>query len=222
MGMPMRLHCGVAVSANEAAVILTEHRLVAPTSPSENPRRVFDSLVHAILRPAADVDSVADLLAGIADEYRDERPLFLVMPDGQGSSLHLTLKDERRLAQSSSHGDLMRQAGRVPFVSDRWPFLYPGRGVEQQRLLNGLAAARRVGLLHFAEGLKHMPAMTKALAAYDREARDDRHIPPLVAALAISLYDPRTGAPPRVLGRDGAVYPSVEAARLAGSGIHYG
>ena len=221
METPMRLHCGVAVSANEAAVVLTEHRLVAPTSPSEHPRTVYDSLVHAILRPAADIDAVADLLAGIADEYRIEEPMFLVMPDGQGSSLHLTLKDERRLAQSSSHGDLMRQAGRVPFASERWPFLYRGRGAEQQRLLDRLAAARRLGLLHFADGLKHFAAMSKALASYDREARDDRNIPPLVAALAISLYDPRTGAEPRVIGRDGAVYPSVEAARLAGTGIHY-
>ena len=221
MGTPMRLHCGVAFSANEAAIVLTEHRLILPTSPSEYPRTVFDSLVHAILRPPADIDAVGDLLAGIAADNRDEQPYFLVMPDGQGSSLHLTLKDERRLAQSTSHGDLMRRAGRVAFDSARWPYLYPGRGVEQQRLLDGLAATRRLGLLHFAEGLKHMPAMAKALAAYDREARDDRHIPPLIAALALTVYWPRTGAEPRVIGRGGDVYPSREAARLAGSGVAY-
>jgi hypothetical protein len=221
MGTLMRLHVGVAVGQTEAAVVMTEHRLVLPRSPSENPRRVYDSLVHAVLRPAADIDAVADLLAGIADANRDERPFFLIMPDAQGSSLYHSLRDERRLASSTSHGELMRAAGRVPFVSDRWPYLFSGRGVEQQKLLDGLAAARRVGLLHFADGLKHMPAMAKALVAYDREARDDRYVPPLIAALALSIYWPSSGAEPRVIGRDDQVHPSTEAARLAGTGISY-
>jgi hypothetical protein len=164
---------------------------------------------------------VADLLAAMAEEYAVERPLFLVYPDGQGSSLHLTLRDERRLAMSSSHGDLMRQAGRVPFVSDRWPYLYRGRGKEQQRLLDRLGAARRLGLLHFADGLKHQAAMNKALASYDPEAKDERSIPPLVAALALTLFDPRNGREPRALGRDGRVYPSREIARRSGTGVWY-
>jgi hypothetical protein len=214
----MRLHVGVAVASDEAAAVAVEHRLLAPTDHASGaPPRVYDSLVRAVLRPSADVDAVADLLAGMTDELEVEQPLVLVYPDGMGSALHLTLQHERRLSRSSAYASLMRRDGRTPFLSRRMPYLYQGRGREQQRLLDRLGDARRLGLLRFEGGLTHRAAMDAALAGYDREARDDRSIPPLVAALALAIFDPTVGGPPRAVGRDGREYASADAARLAGS-----
>jgi hypothetical protein len=216
--VPMRLHVGVAVHATEAAVVLAEHRLVAPSDPSEHPQRVYDTLVHAILRPTADIDPVADLLAELADEYWIEAPRFMVMPDALGSGLADTLRTERRLTRSSSHASLMREAGRLAF--DGRMHLYPSRGKDQQRLLDKLGTYRRLGQLRFADGLKHQAAMDRALATYDREARDERYIPALIGALAVTLWNRNTGGDPRVLGRDGTIFASLDAARTSGRAVY--
>jgi hypothetical protein len=214
----MRLHVGIAMSGEEAAVVAVEHRLLAPTDiQGTDHRRVFDSLVRSIIRPPADVDAVADLLAGMTDDLLVEEPLFLVYPDGLGTALHTTLAHERWLSRTSSYASLMRDKGRMPFLSRRSASLYPSRGKDQQELLDRLGDARRLGLLHFEDGLVQRQAMDRALASYDREAHDDKSIPPLVAALALALRYPRTGAQPRALGRDKRVYADQERARLAGS-----
>lgn len=220
--MPMRLHVGVAVHSAEAVVVLTEHRLVMPSDPVASPRKVYDSLVHEVLRPSATVAAVADLLAVIAAEYAVEQPYFMIVPDRQGTSLHRTLvEDRRRSKDSSGYASAMRANGRHPFLSARTPHLVPWRGRDQQKMLDQLVATLSLNTLHVAPDATEREALVKALTAFDQEAHDDRFIPPLVAAVAASVTYPTHGAEPRALGKDGHVYVSARTAGQFGTHVAY-
>jgi hypothetical protein len=216
--IPMRLHIGAAVHGDEAAVALVEHQRLVPSEPGSS-LRAWRHYVHAVLRPPPTVDTVADLLAEIARDYAVADPRFLVVPDELGAALYDTLAQERRRSRDTGYAASMLAAGRVPFLGR--VHAYRKVGAAQQDILNRLSTAQRAGLLELRRGMKHAAAVDKALMAYDRTARDERYIPPIVAALAVTVWSPTTGGEPRVIGRDGVLYPHMEAARGAGSGAVY-
>ncbi len=75
--------------------------------------------------------------------------------------------------------------------------LYAGRGIERQALVDELLVAVQEDRFRFAPGLAEQEAMTKALASYRRQVRDDGVIgSELVVALLLALmptpYKPAT------------------------------
>jgi len=214
----LRLHVGTVIHGDDAAVAIVEHQRVVPSDPW-SAVRTWRHYVHAVLRPPPNVDKVADLLAEIARDYAVAQPRVFVVPDELGAALHDALTQERRRARDSGYASAMIAAGRVPFTGRA--HLYRKVGAAQQDILNKLSTAQRAGLLELRRGMKHGQAVDKALMSYDRTARDERYIPPIVAALAVTLWDPRAGGEPRVVGKDGQVYASMEVAHGAGTGVAY-
>jgi len=67
-------------------------------------------------------------------------------------------------------------------------WLYEGRGIERQRLVNALVVAMNQKAIHFAAGLAGMDAMTRALVGYRRQVKEDGLIgPELVVALCLTI-----------------------------------
>lgn len=73
--------------------------------------------------------------------------------------------------------------------------LYADHGLERQRLVDALVVAIHQGRLHFAAGLEHQDAMSKALVSYRRQVREDGLIgSELVIALCLAIVRrPRLG-----------------------------
>jgi hypothetical protein len=66
--------------------------------------------------------------------------------------------------------------------------LYSEHGLERQCLVDGLVVAIHRGLLHFAPGLEHQEAMSKALVGFRRQVREDGLIgSELVIALCLAV-----------------------------------
>ena len=125
-------------------------------------------LATAIERLPFDLAAVADRAQHLDDEIAEVR--FVVDGEGVGAALWAALG--------------------APTIRRRWS-LYAGRGVERQALVNLLLVAVYEGRFHFAPGLNEQAAMSKALAGYRREVRDDGVIgSELVIALCLALIPP--------------------------------
>ena len=77
-----------------------------------------------------------------------------------------------------------------PDDPEHWQ-LYSGRGQERQALVDELLVAIEERRFHFAPGLVEQDAMSKALAGYRRQVREDGQIgSELVVALLLALIPP--------------------------------
>jgi hypothetical protein len=122
-------------------------------------------LVTAVERLPFSLTPVADRVQELDREIVEAR--FVVDADSLGAALWAVLGP--------------------PDDEDRWQ-LYTGRGVERQRLVDGLLVAIHDGRFHFAPNLPEQEAMTKALQGYRRQVRDDGVIgSELVVALLLAI-----------------------------------
>ena len=213
--VPGRWHLGVAIIEGEADIVLTEHLLVPPEE-RQAQRPLYRSIVRSIERPDHNIDVVADRLAVLTEEMAIEDPSICIHPDGLGTALWTTLVSEKQLMRVPAYSEI--QATRTPYAG-RLPVTSDLRGKQQQPWLDRLYDRRRLGLLKVDAGIRQRVALEKALMTYDREARDDRQMPPLVGALALSVWGYATGRPPRVIGRDGRTYIDRVAAQQHGAHV---
>ena len=109
-------------------------------------------------------------LAAVTERVRaldDPEARFVVDAEGLGSALWSALGS--------------------PKDARRWS-LYAGRGFDRQALADGLLVAMLEGRFHFAAGLAEQEAMSKALAGYRRQVREDGELgSELVVALCLAL-----------------------------------
>jgi len=122
-------------------------------------------LVTAIERLPFDLAAVTERVRALDPEAR-----YIIDAEGLGSALWAVL-------------------GR-PDEPEHWQ-LYAGRGLERQALVDTLLVAIQEGRFHFAPGLAEQAAMSKALAGYRRQVREDGLIgSELVVALLLALIPP--------------------------------
>lgn len=123
-------------------------------------------LVTAIERLPFDLAAVTDRVRAL----EDPEARFVIDAEGLGSALWGVL-------------------GR-PDDPEHWQ-LYSGRGLERQALVDELLVAIEQGRFRFAAALPEQPAMSKALAGYRRQVREDGLIgSELVVALLLAIIPP--------------------------------
>jgi hypothetical protein len=139
-------------------------------------------LVTAVERLPFSLTPVADRVAELDGEIAEVR--FVVDADGLGAALWTVLGP--------------------PDDEDRW-LLYVGRGVERQRLVDGLLVAIHDGHFHFAPSLPEQASMTTALQGYRRQVRDDGLIgSELVVALLLAIIAAPEPTPPPLFAWGGS------------------
>lgn len=201
----MRLHVAAVLANKGGAIVVTEHLTVVPDLPGGRPER--DAVVRGIERPTGGFRGMADRLVEIAHQAATDRPVFLIDAHAGGRALYEYLREERRQER---------------FPSDRRPWPYDKAGRDRQQLVDALVVATNSDRVHFAGGLANQKELNRAMTQYRRQVDDDGLIgSELVIALALSLVYPRHGPEPRVIGRDGQTYDSMQSARLAGSSVAY-
>lgn len=169
--MTERLHHGVVIAGHGSAIVSATH--------DDHGLRVApaDLVVVGIQRLPFDLSVVAEAVLDLP--FDQDTDLVVVDAAGLGAALW------------AAAGNPTHRRG--------WD-LYQGRGVDRQALVDELVVAVHAERIHFAPDLDEMGAMTKALASFRREVRDDGQIgSELVTALCLAIAKPRRGyGPPRV------------------------
>ena len=171
----MTTQVGVTIHDGGAAIVTAEHD------------KDDAAVVTGIEQLPFNVDIVVDRIGVLNDQL--DAPQFVVDGDGLGDAgWDICFPDWRQVRDAIATRE--RHKDQAPLA-----WLYQDRGLERQRLVNGLVVAMNQGALHFAPGLDAMDQMTKALVSYRRQVKDDGSTgSELVTALCLSLL-PRLTVP---------------------------
>jgi hypothetical protein len=125
-----------------------------------------------IVRLPIDLSVVVERVQALA---ADSAAVFVIDCDGPGAALRRVMNREHKRG---------------------WTW-YDKHGIERAEITTDLLVAVHEGSFHFAHGLVEQEAVTKALAAWRREQREDGPDSEIVVALRHALYG-RRPVPPRI------------------------